>query len=443
MSGDTNHSEHFHELGHTSAVNFPLRSCDGKKAAGPLRYRVETSHITAMELVQRQSKVRWDLSIALAAAPAMGLLAAKFIKVLVFRKDIHTRPTIYRAPRPQAATPEKDEYLPYPNDALPGSRDIETPFGVTRAYEFGPENGRKVLLVHGISTPCLAMAPLAKLLSDNGCRVCCYDLPGRGYSDSPSPSVYRQDFALFSSQIFAVIASSPLDWAGEGFTLVGYSLGGGISMCFASYFPNLVKSLVLFAPSGVIRSGRMTPFSQFLYGGWLPNALVERLVTLRMKLYGGEPQMRTSKVSNDIDVTDTVADETPDPTTTQGGCIELFHGVRAFPSQAVSWQIDHHPGFVPSFVSSLRFGPTYDCHERLKIIGRRCETSRSGLVEGKVLVVVGVQDSIVLADDTANDIRHALGERHVDVVRLPGGHDLIITDSKGCLDAMLKFWGGA
>lgn len=390
-----------------------------------------------MELVQRQSNIRRDVCIALAAAPAIGLLAARFIKMLAPRKALQ----IYRAPRPQVPSTTEVEKRPYPHNALLGSRDIETPFGVTRAYEFGPEDGRKVLLVHGISTPCLAMAAIAKLLSTNGCRVCCYDLPGRGYSDSPDPSTHRQDFALFSSQIFAVITSSPLDWAGEGFTLVGYSLGGGISISFASYFPSLVKSLVLLAPSGVIRPGRMTLSSRFLYGGWLPDPLVERLVTLRMKILGSEPQMRTPEASGAINVAGIVTDETADPTAIQDGWIDLFNGVRVCPYEAVKWQIDHHPGFVPSFVSSLRYGPIYDCHERLKIIGRRCETSESGLIEGKVLVVVAEQDSVILADETAKAVGDALGKQNIDIVRLPGGHDLTITDSKGCVDAMLKFWG--
>ncbi|KAI7626057.1 hypothetical protein KC319_g17603, partial [Hortaea werneckii] len=144
--------------------------------------------------------------------------------------------------------------LPYPPNALPGARDVDTPYGNTRVYEWGPEDGRKVLLVHGISTPCIALANLADSLVEKGCRVMLFDLFGRGYSDTPDPARYPQDTQLFSSQILCVLASSKLAWTGPNrFTLVGYSLGGGIGASFASYFPELVEGLVLIAPSGLLR----------------------------------------------------------------------------------------------------------------------------------------------------------------------------------------------
>ena len=47
--------------------------------------------------------------------------------------------------------------LPYPPDVLPGARDVDSPYGSLRVYEWGPEDGRKVLMVHGISTPCISL----------------------------------------------------------------------------------------------------------------------------------------------------------------------------------------------------------------------------------------------------------------------------------------------
>lgn len=59
----------------------------------------------------------------------------------------------------------------YPPDRFPGARDVPTPYGSLRTYEWGPEDGRKVLLVHGISTPCLSVGGLAEELVRKGCRV--------------------------------------------------------------------------------------------------------------------------------------------------------------------------------------------------------------------------------------------------------------------------------
>lgn len=59
----------------------------------------------------------------------------------------------------------------YPPDLLPGTRDVDTPYGVMRVYEWGPEDGRKVLLIHGDTTPGPILGPIACQLGERGCRV--------------------------------------------------------------------------------------------------------------------------------------------------------------------------------------------------------------------------------------------------------------------------------
>ncbi len=61
--------------------------------------------------------------------------------------------------------------LPYPPDAYPGARDVTSSYGSLRVYEWGPEDGRKVLLIHGITNPCVALGGVAQGLVDKGCRV--------------------------------------------------------------------------------------------------------------------------------------------------------------------------------------------------------------------------------------------------------------------------------
>lgn len=67
--------------------------------------------------------------------------------------------------------PEDIDVLPYPPDALPGARDVKSPYGSIRVYEWGPEDGECVLLIHGISTPSIALSDLAYRLVRKGCRV--------------------------------------------------------------------------------------------------------------------------------------------------------------------------------------------------------------------------------------------------------------------------------
>ena len=47
--------------------------------------------------------------------------------------------------------------LAYPPHAFPGARDVDSPYGTLRVYEWGPDDGGKILVIHGISTPCLAL----------------------------------------------------------------------------------------------------------------------------------------------------------------------------------------------------------------------------------------------------------------------------------------------
>lgn len=112
-----------------------------------------------------------------------------------------------------------------------------------------------------------------------------FDLWGRGYSDSCAD--LEHDDRLYATQILLAVTSSPLSWTGGidgGFSVIGYSLGGGIAASFTSYFPEMVKSLVLMAPSGLIRPQHMSFKSKFLYSiGVFPESLLQWLVKRRMK----------------------------------------------------------------------------------------------------------------------------------------------------------------
>ena len=68
-----------------------------------------------------------------------------------------------------------------------------------------------------------------------------FDLWGRGYSDS---SDLPHDSRLYSTAILLAITSSSLPWTPSGFSLIGYSLGGGIAVDFTSHFSKMIKSLV-------------------------------------------------------------------------------------------------------------------------------------------------------------------------------------------------------
>ncbi|KAF5260567.1 hypothetical protein FOXYS1_8775, partial [Fusarium oxysporum] len=148
---------------------------------------------------------------------------------------------------------EEIKNLPYQPDFFPGARDVETEYGSIRVYEWGPETGPKVVLIHGMSTCAMTLGPIAKALVSRGCRVLLFDLFGRGFSDGVGDLPY--DIRLYTTQVLLALASSPLSWTGSNsLRLIGYSLGGAIAASFAVDFPHMVSSLILLAPAGLIRS---------------------------------------------------------------------------------------------------------------------------------------------------------------------------------------------
>ena len=124
------------------------------------------------DLSMASSPVRISL---LAGLATLGLYAAfQHHRSRVNRRRIHSvTPSPLNAVL-QGSTAERRADLPYRPDGLPGARTVETPWGSCRAYEWGDEKGLKVLLIHGISTPCISLRGVALDLVSKGCRVLLY-----------------------------------------------------------------------------------------------------------------------------------------------------------------------------------------------------------------------------------------------------------------------------
>lgn len=115
--------------------------------------------------------------------PLLAVSGASFTLGLLLRSILSGREsqtTVLPSPRARilkkGLSEEDNHNLPIPNDVLPGARDVASPYGSIRVYEWGREDGPKVLLVHGITTPCLALGGVAHALVDRGCRVMLFDL---------------------------------------------------------------------------------------------------------------------------------------------------------------------------------------------------------------------------------------------------------------------------
>ena len=76
----------------------------------------------------------------------------------------------------------------------------------------------------------------------------------------------------------------------------------------------------------------------------------------------------------------------------------------------VDWQIKHHKGFVPAFISSIRYAPVHSEHARWRILGQNIAniTKGSGKLK-RVYIVLGETDPIIVKDEIIEDARECLG----------------------------------
>jgi pimeloyl-ACP methyl ester carboxylesterase len=353
-----------------------------------------------------------------------------------------TQEKVIASPRttllPTLSTSERAA-LDYPPDILPGGRDVASPYGTIRVYEWGPEDGRKVLLIHGITTPSIALGAIAHGLVEKGCRVMLFDLWGRGYSDSSAD--LQHDDRLHATEILLAITSSPLSWTGSGsnggFSIIGYSLGGGIAVNFTAQFSNLVTSLVLLAPAGVIRPEHMSTRSRLLYSmGIVPESLLKWGVRRRL---GAGPMYRDENKKEhvrDVVGAEVEGDEqgpeksTPPPSTLPYPPLSHVRpSVR--PEQGVAFQLKHHPGFVTSFMSSVRFGP---------ITGQHANWAQLSQRKDKTLLIAGTRDPVIIASEVKEDAERLIGAVNLDYKELDAAHDFPVTESTDVVRLVAEFW---
>jgi len=128
------------------------------------------------------------------------------------------------------------------------------------AYRELPGSGPTLLLIHGVGGSATDWDRAIPLLAAADAHVISVDLPGHGRSDKR-----RGDYSL------GAMASTLRDLldhlAVDQVTLVGHSLGGGISLQFIYQFPQRAQGLILVSSGGL---GEETP--TWLRAATLPGA---------------------------------------------------------------------------------------------------------------------------------------------------------------------------
>lgn len=366
--------------------------------------------------------------------------------------------------------------LDYTPNYFPGARDVETPYGSLRVYEFGPTTGRKVLFIHGISTSCQTLTKLALGLVDRGHRVMLFDLFGRGFSDGVGDLPH--DARLYVSQALCALASSPLSWldgGSPGFDLAGYSLGGGVAVHFAASFPTAVRSLILLAPAGMIRKESFGAVTRFVFtAGLVPERVLAALTRWklqkpiassaakrpRQQQIISESKPLLTAVNGAPGQDKSVLQKSEKPVRHNGGLQSPGrHGagpvsmataeVQPPASHAdepadrlerrvmryVRWMLTNHAGFVPAFMSTIREAPLMDQQDSWRRVGANRRP-------GTTCVILGRDDEIIDPEAYEEDALPLLGgPAHVRWRVFPAAsHDFPMTHAAETLDELDAFW---
>ncbi|MEM6886724.1 MAG: alpha/beta hydrolase [Pseudomonadota bacterium] len=126
---------------------------------------------------------------------------------------------------------------------------VELSQGITHYRWYGPEKGRVLVCIHGLTSPSFVWTPLASGLGLMGYRVLTYDLYGRGFSDRVAG---LQNSRFFLRQFEDLLNALQIK---EDLVLIGYSMGGAIVTKIAATTQRRIRHLVLLAPAGMGQIG--------------------------------------------------------------------------------------------------------------------------------------------------------------------------------------------
>ena len=215
----------------------------------------------------------------------------------------------------------------------------------------------------------------------------------------------------------------------NSFSIVAFSLGGPISLAFASAFPESIRSLVLLSPAGLIRKlpyGYEDPYMHQPELAPSQESLREKV----RQILGVAPSGPALNIQLDQKrvVSSEMGPSRVERSFDMGGIIQ--------------WQFDHHEGHIHSFQDTVRYGPL---QKREDLWGKVCDIIAgrtrpdTALHKSKLLVLFGRHDDVVVGEETTEDILKLLPPHHLQVEYLPGGHGFPYPNSEKITQIILSF----
>lgn len=134
----------------------------------------------------------------------------------------------------------------------------------------GEEIGQ-IFMIHGMISSTVYWEPLAKILNEKGYRCVLADLPDFGYSTRESGEITAIAREALMAGLMQELALS------EKWIVAGHSMGGGVALQIAVQYPELVESLLLYAPAGSSGGTNTMPNFMTRIFGYLLNCAAQIL----------------------------------------------------------------------------------------------------------------------------------------------------------------------
>ena len=117
--------------------------------------------------------------------------------------------------------------------------------GEARIQVQGPEDGRPVLMIHGLTYPLEVWGPVAERLAAEGNRVVTFDLYGRGESDWDGTDLSTSTLAEQSLAVMDAVGFR------GGVNVVSLTTSDLVALWLASMVPERIRTVALLAPTGL------------------------------------------------------------------------------------------------------------------------------------------------------------------------------------------------
>jgi pimeloyl-ACP methyl ester carboxylesterase len=271
---------------------------------------------------------------------------------------------------------------------------VQLEHGRVRYWFKGPPDGKRIVLVPGLSVPSLIWSTVILPLVENGYRTLIYDLYGRGYSDAPHVTYTTE---LFTTQLASLMKHIGWDKA----IIVGLSMGGGIAAGFAAKYPEMVdEKMILLAPAGLLKIADAPIDQRALLSG--PAGFVLSLAPIRWLL-----QRRMPKSKPDVSKEEATL------------------------NMLAQQQAAYLPHYLSAVASSYHHGPILDTPDT--------RAAFSACSKFKVLIVWGTADTVV-PFTYSEEVKHLVGSDNLTFKSIEGAnHDITVTHSTTVSEFMLEF----